>query len=289
MNDALTSLIAAYREENVGASLDARALRRRVLAAAQRRRHQRSRRLAFLIPIAAVLVGSGALAATAPARAHVVHLVAWLSALSAVERPAPATPPVSAHRPPHPNSPPLPAPGAPTLAPTPELPLPPPPAPAPAPRAADFSAPRSASGLRSSAPVAQSVPAPVTHSASPRSPSPSPPALPAASDPAAPAVASASVSDPALAADVSAYRAAHRLHFVSANYGQALTAWNAYLSRFPAGTFAPEARLNRAVCLARLGHPAEARTALTAIANGRDGQYGRTQAKRLLEALDVGR
>jgi Tetratricopeptide repeat len=44
---------------------------------------------------------------------------------------------------------------------------------------------------------------------------------------------------------------------------RALAAWNAYLVQYPRGMFAPEARFNRAVCLARVGRYDEAAQALT--------------------------
>jgi hypothetical protein len=276
LNDSLSSLIAAYRAENPGSSLDQRALRERVLAAAWRRRQRRARRLTWLLPIAAVLVGSGALTATG-ARTEVAHFVAWLTgppaAVSpAVERRATRDAHVSAQRPPQNQSP------IPALAPTPELPSRPAPVLpleslplAPAPRLRSPSAPP---------PAHASAPAP----ASALAPAPAPAPPPASALAPAPASASAPPSDPVLLADLSAYRTAHRLHFAAANYAQAFAAWNAYLAQFPSGTFVPEARLNRAVCLVRLGHSAEARTALNAIAH-RDGAYGRVQAQRLLEAL----
>ena len=87
-----------------------------------------------------------------------------------------------------------------------------------------------------------------------------------------------------LAADIATYRTAHELHFTRGDYAGALAAWNAYLARYPHGTFVPEARLNRAVCLARLGKTAEARNLLSAL-GASDDEYTRSRARKLSAAL----
>lgn len=98
---------------------------------------------------------------------------------------------------------------------------------------------------------------------------------------------STSASD-AMSADLAAYRRAHALHFVEKRWDAALDAWNAYLSSNPKGTFALEARYNRAICLVKLGRKAEARVALTPFADGLvGGGYRQTEAKALLDALDT--
>jgi TolA-binding protein len=86
-------------------------------------------------------------------------------------------------------------------------------------------------------------------------------------------------------ADLALYRRAHELHFDGADRARALAAWDGYLKAFPRGTFAPEARLNRAVCLARLGRTAEAEDALGEIERGRFGKHGRRQARKILSVL----
>lgn len=86
--------------------------------------------------------------------------------------------------------------------------------------------------------------------------------------------------------DLTLYRRAHELHFGGADEGRALAAWDAYLHTFPRGTFAPEARLNRAVCLAKLGRKTEAEGVLVDIERGRFGSDGRRQARKILGALD---
>jgi hypothetical protein len=81
------------------------------------------------------------------------------------------------------------------------------------------------------------------------------------------------------------YAEAHRAHFVDGDPSSALRAWNAYLAAAPEGTFAPEARYNRAVTLVRLGRLAEARRALEPFARGAYGGYRAREAAALLDAI----
>jgi hypothetical protein len=57
------------------------------------------------------------------------------------------------------------------------------------------------------------------------------------------------------------------------------------LRLYPRGTFAPEARFNRALCLVRLGRADEAERALRPFSDGRFGGYRRADADRLLAWL----
>jgi hypothetical protein len=82
-----------------------------------------------------------------------------------------------------------------------------------------------------------------------------------------------------------AYRAAHRTHFDGGNPGAALAAWDRYLADFPAGSFATDARFNRALCLVRLGRAMEARAALTPFATAAPGSYRQAEASALLQGL----
>jgi hypothetical protein len=66
------------------------------------------------------------------------------------------------------------------------------------------------------------------------------------------------------------YGRAHRAHFVDGDPARALAAWSSYLRRFPGGTFAPEARFNRALCLIRLQRFDESAHALRAFVEPRD-------------------
>ncbi len=81
------------------------------------------------------------------------------------------------------------------------------------------------------------------------------------------------------------YTAAHRHHFVERNPGAALAAWDTYLRAAPRGRLAVEARYNRALCLVRLGRTAEAEAALEGFARGAYGGYRRTEAQALLDAM----
>jgi hypothetical protein len=87
--------------------------------------------------------------------------------------------------------------------------------------------------------------------------------------------------------DLTLYKIAHEKHFRERNDAEALSAWDTYLQRMPAGTFALEAKYNRALCLVRLGRYAEARAALSEFAEGKaPGGYRREEAARFIEALD---
>ena len=300
MTDLLAPLIDAYRAENSPDSLDSGALRSRILVAAARRHQSPLRRVRWLVvPVAAAFLATGALAATPTVRPALAQFFTQIARVLRVQ-PPPTTPPLS----PHPDLPRLPVASDPAAASGPVSAS----GPAIASGPASASGPAIASGPASASALAQppgaagplrmfvykhaiaspatdprhaaphdsesapavSVPVPLV-SPAPTPPPPAPPPLPPPA--------------PDLSPDLAAYSVAHRLHFANGDYARALPSWNGYLARFPAGTFAPEARLNRAVCLARLGRTAEARTALTAIANGAHGGYGRAQAQRLLEAL----
>jgi hypothetical protein len=85
--------------------------------------------------------------------------------------------------------------------------------------------------------------------------------------------------------EASLYAAAHRAHFVAHDPAAALGYWDAYLARYPQGRFAPEARYNRALALVRLGRRQEAAAALAPFASGAYGDYRRSEARELLDAL----
>jgi hypothetical protein len=81
------------------------------------------------------------------------------------------------------------------------------------------------------------------------------------------------------------YGRAHRAHFVADSPAWALRAWDEYLRRYPHGTFVPEARFNRALCLIRLGENGRAVEALRPFALGRFEGYRQQEARSLLERL----
>lgn len=329
MSDSLTPLIDAYRAEKDPRTVDASALRTRILQTAARRRFVPTflpiRPGKWLLPIAAAFVATGALAAVPAVRASVQHVVARLAVFVGV---APASRLGPSHL--HPSRPaPAPLPAihdapAPALSPSPDLPEPPPAAPTTIPGEARLPATpdaslslssrarelqrESGSGFATAPPrgVASAHGAARASTSGSGVASASAPALSAsaasksvmAASTASASKASAEIPPPppasapsgsALTPDLTAYTTAHHLHFEVADYARALHAWNDYLARYPAGTFAPEARLNRAVCFARLGRTHEARDALTAIVGGKYGNYGRKQAERLLGSLPPGR
>ena len=82
-----------------------------------------------------------------------------------------------------------------------------------------------------------------------------------------------------------AYERAHRAHFFADAPKRALAAWDEYLAAYPRGTFAPEARYNRALCLVRLGRGAAAAQALRPIAASGASGYRHREACLLLEWL----
>jgi TolA-binding protein len=108
-------------------------------------------------------------------------------------------------------------------------------------------------------------------------------AVPAAPD--LSAAPPAAAPDSAAAAEATAYARAHRLHFDGGDPGAALAAWNEYLDRFPSGTFAPDARYNRAIDLLKLRRTAEARAALQPFASGAFAGYHQNDARELLRSL----
>jgi len=242
-------------------------------------------RLRMLLPLAATLAGSIALAASPPARQGLREVVAFVRGGVGMPKEARPKAPVRAR-----------APGvraAPVVV-QPEHDVPsetqaPVAAPAMAPVAAPARAPavilappstaiaRATASAPASTPVA-SFPVDSSPAVGANRPVPANPSLTAPS--------ASNVATSAPNADLALYRQAHALHFSGGDRARTLAAWDTYLRTFPRGTFAPEARLNRAVCLAQLGRQNEAERVLSDIERGRFGRDGRGQARKLLEALD---
>jgi hypothetical protein len=153
------------------------------------------------------------------------------------------------------------------------------------------------------APVALPLPAPAAPAATPSTPDAEAPTPPvqhgpaiarrshAAASTAAPPTATEPVPTTAVVAaapDVDAlYRVAHEAHFQAHDYAAALSAWNAYLAAAgPGSRMLIEARYNRGIALARLGHREEAVAALRPFADGEYGEYRKNEARRVIEKLE---
>lgn len=247
-DDLLARATRALREEGAGDEGPARLTRARIMGSLQEGRVRSRTRIAFLIPIAATFAAATAFGAADGRAGRALDAVARVLG---VHRSAPA---VKAQRSaPHRGG----GPGA-------HVPA----------GAADPVAPAAVA-----APPPEPTPAPVAVA-----PTSSPVVTTAAGDrPRAPGSGSAGAasSDPTF----ELYKTAHRAHFVERDDARALTAWNAYLRAAPGGSFAVEARYNRALCLMRLGRGDEARTALEPFAKGRYGGYRQAEATKLLGAL----
>lgn len=123
-------------------------------------------------------------------------------------------------------------------------------------------------------------------------PEPSRPVLLGA-EPTSGSASSGQARDPSSAAPAGApgadalalYRRAHDAQFKSGSYATALDGYRRYLSEFPNGEFAPEARYNSAICLLNVGRREEAREILSDFAAGVYGEYRRERASELLDAL----
>ncbi|MBN1608434.1 MAG: hypothetical protein JW940_17515 [Polyangiaceae bacterium] len=100
------------------------------------------------------------------------------------------------------------------------------------------------------------------------------------------AAAGPSAEDLAAARELDLYRAAHRAHFREHDCPGAIQAWERYLAQAPRGRFTLEARYNRALCLVRLGREDAAAAALRPFAQGSFGGYRQSDARALLEALE---
>jgi hypothetical protein len=270
-DDVLAPWISAYREENPGTALDAAAMRRRVLVGAGARRRRQARVLRFVLPVAATFFASLALAASQGALPRLHDVREWLGIAATEGRQAPDNGRALVGKVASPTPSPAPAAGAPRAAvqePTlglslGDLPLEQP--------------------LR--APVIRRDPAAAAHRGAELAARPKPQldvrpeAGPAVAEP------EPEVRPSSLSADLRAYQDAHRVHFEGDDPARALTAWDAYLASYPTGAFAPEARLNRAACLIRLGRRDEARRMLVPVAEGSAFAYGRERARSLLDVM----
>jgi hypothetical protein len=244
-DDLLARATKSLRDETADDGGSGRFTRARIMASAQERRVRKRTRVAFLIPIAATFVAASAVGATGGPK-QALEAVARVFGIHRAEPAVQAKEPSIARGSGTTRRPERPALQPPEPPPREETaPPPPPPAPEPVPPRAE---------------------PPKASSESPR---------------VSASAGSAQATDPAF----ELYRTAHRVHFVEHDSARALAAWDAYLRAAPRGSFAVEARYNRALCLVRLKRTTEAQAALTPFAEGRYGGYRQAEAARLLEAL----
>jgi TolA-binding protein len=147
--------------------------------------------------------------------------------------------------------------------------------------------PSSAPRAQKSSPVSESPPpiaAEPNASAEPLPTEPVPAPRAASAVPTVPRMPS-SVTTTEAVDELTLYKDARHAHFVEGNFTKALAGWDRYLSRAPAGTFALEARYNRAIALYRLGRRTEAIEALRPFAEGAYGRYRRDEARELIDEL----
>jgi hypothetical protein len=260
-HDLLERSVAAYRDEYPGTSLDTEGVRRRMLLRAGTRRRRRLVALRLVLPMAATFFGSVALAASHGSLPRFDDVRRWFG-VEAVENPSAVLP----ER--------LPSP--------PRAPLAPPPATTPP----VVNEPGEIVRLPELLPAPERLAPPTRSRAMPRVASEKRSAPLASASPPADAPSGTPDTRPnLLTEDLAIYQRAHQLHFHGGDPAAALRAWDAYLVAYPAGTFAPEARFNRAVCLLRMGRRAEAKGILEPIAES-SFAYGRERARALLAAME---
>ena len=269
-NDAFDRAVRALRETGETPPADVASTRSRVLETLHRGERRGRRTFWVLLPIAAVLAASTAVAKNTEAVRRV-----WTSVAETIGivTPPPSAPPAVPNRGfavvPSPEPAERPASAAPEVEPGAALES----------AARDLDkGPTSVGAREGAAPASRSrrinvaVPAPAGPTPAPES---APPEAPAGVSP-----------DDGEAAALALYKKAYRLHFTEQRYAAALAGWDEYLRAVPAGRLVVEARYNRAIALARLGRRAEAEAALTPFARGEvSGGYRAREARELLEAL----
>ena len=247
--DPLFEATRALRETSQVQTETERLTRQKILFDVRQRQRQRVRRTFLAIPLAALAVGSVAMAAT---RGYFPEPVRkWVAQVTRIE------PRVSSK----------PKPQGVRSAPSPEVTVPAVPlhveAPPPAPESA-------------SVPMAL---APLPSRESPQSSGPS-----GSSNERAKAIVGDS---PITEAEFQRYRLAHEAHFVKKDPAAALIAWNDYLAHAPSGRLSVEARYNQALCLLKLGRTREARRALASFVAGAYGSYRKQEAQALITTIDA--
>lgn len=272
--DPLARAIAASRKESDVAPEDVRRVRRRVLETLARSEAKPRRISPWVLPLAATLAATSALAATGT-------LTAAVHAIKGVWDAPPATGP-DAGKPVT----------LPQVSPAMSIRMP-----SVDPLQVEAPAEAPASALESRTPPAvAAASAGERRAVSPPPPRRDVPSVPTAettrtlrpSEERAEATAAADPQEAPERAELDQYRAAHGLHFGAHDYARALDSWDAYLAAYPSGAFALEARYNRSICLFKLGRMTEARAALRPFAEGEvPGGYRKNEARALIEAADT--
>jgi hypothetical protein len=256
-DDFLEQATRELRETGEAPPSEVDAVRARILGTMRKSERRPARTMLWVLPIAAVLAASTALATSGTSLRQVWH---QLLGRAHVETTPPTPVEVRA-----------------------------------VPRAPESRGPEPIQAPEQPAPVAAPVePATPARPVAPEAPKVSPRAAarPSASRPEYEAPPAPSINTPEPEADrdagtLSLYKRAHKLHFQDQNWARALDAWNDYLREEPNGSLSVEARYNRALALVRLGRRDEARAALTPFARGEvAGGYRAAEAKSLLTALE---
>jgi hypothetical protein len=253
---SLHRMARALRESRPGRHPDPESSRAAIVRTVAVKQRRRRLGVVWLVPLAAVLVFSTALASVGSARRRLWR--AYFEQIVRSERASPA----AATRPAPPVEP---TPQTIAAGPSPEAPVAPaetiPAAPAPPARRLAKSEPR----VDRVMPDVRESPAPAVAASASTS---------AAASPVVPE-----------GDDFDLYARAHEAHFVRHDPVAALAAWEAYLAAQPDGPFVLEARYNRALCLVRLGRVDEAKAALAPFRDGRFGSYRQVEATRLVDVL----
>jgi len=294
-HDAFDRAVKALRETGETSPADVARTRMRIMETLHRGERRGRRTMWVLLPIAAVLAGSTALAKNSELAQRVWTGVAetigilapaekaapLATAKGSVGRPATAT----ASRPPELDE----VPSAPSLEVAPASPA------ANGPVEGELAQGNEGSTAADTARKAKlpedSRPAPAGPRGRPRPAANDRAATPPVNPPpeaAEPVASAASLPNDGEAAALALYKNAYRLHFVDQKYAAALAAWDEYLRASPAGRLVVEARYNRAIALVRLGRRAEAESALAPFARGEvNGGYRAREARELLDVLNA--
>jgi hypothetical protein len=248
----LHALLDGFRTETAHRSRDARILRARVLEKLETRRRRR-RPILWLIPLFAVFIGAGALAAKGRGTETFAELLSRLRARDPAPTESRPRPPAAAksRATPRVSEPTTSTKTESAFVTLDELPV-------AASRITATDRPVAAPGVAATDRVLA------------RRPRPAPADLP--------------VREQGTAEQLALYRVAHDLYFRHGSFARAVEAFQAYLDAYPGGVLSLEARFNEGACLARLGRKHEAVRFLQPFADGTHGEYLRNAAKDLLSS-----